>query len=43
MSYKTIVTLVLLLFTITNAVGQEKLLLENKNKQSKKKYLDLDR
>jgi hypothetical protein len=43
MSYKTIVTLVLLLFTITNAVGQEKLLLENKNKHSKKKYLDLDR
>ena len=43
MNYKTMITLTLLLFAMTNVVGQDKLLLENKSKPSKKKYLDLDR
>lgn len=43
MIYRTLITLTFLLFSLTNVVGQNRLILEKKNNPSNKRYLNLDR
>jgi len=43
MKNKIFFTLILLFFSLINVLGQDKLLLEQKNKPNRKKYIDLDR
>ena len=43
MSHRTTIIFTLLLFSLTNVLGQNKLFIELKSNPSKKKYLDLDR
>ena len=43
MIYRVIITLTFLLFSLTNVIGQNRLILEKKDNPSNKRYLNLDR